>query len=301
MAAVQSNLENLIYRSRTQPHPRRYSDAVDSTRPNGDPTSPELAAHPAHHHPSQHPHSALDEESGTTSTSVPASRRQSAYNAAEFARIGTIREASYDDGAAIMFDADEDERDERSTLLPTTRRESRRRSYGAMSEPVGQRIERAGRKSTTERAAGTSRSRSKARTPPRRDPVPQFTTLDTASSLSHEGHEEDDDRGRTVDERPLSPVSTKQSLQGRYRRGSAFNGVEGESSDEDDVTRGITATGGGAAFGARSGMGMTTAGVGMDVDPAEELCAEDLELPMTGDGLEARQWSEALRVGCRSF
>ena len=233
-------------------------------------------------------------------SSVPASRRQSAYNREEFARIGTIREASYDDGAAVMFDADEDprdERDERSSLIPASRRESRRRSYGAMSEPVGQRIDRMGRQSITERPAGTSRSRSKARTPPRRDPVPQFTTLEHGSGVSHDAPEEDDDRGRALDERPLSPVMAKQPL-ARLRRGSAATGANGYSSDEeeDDVTRGIVASGGGTAFGARSAMGMTTAGVGMDVDPAEELCAEDLELPMTGDGLEAREWSEAFKV-----
>jgi len=195
-----------------------------------------------------------------------------------------------------MFDADEDDRDERSKLLPASRRESRRKSYGSTSEPVGRGMDRAGRKSITERSAGTSRSRSKARTPPRRDPVAQFTTMDNASTASHDPHDGEDDRGRAVDERPLSPVSTKQSLHDRYRRGSAVNATNGESSDEDDVTRGITSTGGGAAFGARSGMGMTTAGAGMDIDPAEELCAEDLELPMTGDGLEARQWTEALKV-----
>ena len=58
-------------------------------------------------------------------------------------------------------------------------------------------------------------------------------------------------------------------------------------------------------FGGRAGLGMTpAAGMGvpgqelgvMDLDPVEVLGPEELELPTTEQGLEARLWTEALRV-----
>lgn len=77
------------------------------------------------------------------------------------------------------------------------------------------------------------------------------------------------------------------------------------------MARGIVATGGGAVFGGRAGLGMTPAtsslpgggpgvvntGIGiMDLDPAEELDAVDLELPVAEDGTEARNWVDAVKV-----
>ena len=253
---------------------------------------------------------------------VPSPRRGSAYaHTFEVPRIGTIREASYDDGAAIMFgdeaddETERDERDERSTLLGS-RREPRRQSYGATSEPIAwkmDKIERAGRRrSDAHRPAGTSRSRSKARTPPRREPLPHTSTTDTTSTIQDEtdDNEEDDfpkdfERGRGTDERPLSPVSTKYSGDGfRRRRESVTTRFADDSSGDEggDVARGLAATGGGAVFGGRVGLGMLpggTSGGVMDLDPAEELDAEDLELPLADDGREAREWTEALRVSRR--
>lgn len=246
---------------------------------------------------------------------VPSSRRQSAYgHTSEHPRIGTIREASYDDGAAILLGDDgDDERDgedERSSLLAPSRRKSRRQSYGATSEPVGQRgdrVDRSGRRRRSDAQnvprAGTSRSRSVARTPPRKEPVSGFTpvelTADDMIAPAEEGV-----RGRDTDERPLSPVSTKYSLEGsRQRRGSMATRFGDDSSGDEggDVARGLLATGAGAVFGGRAGMGMTPAGTAngaatMELDPAEELDAEDLELPIADDGREGREWTEAIRV-----
>ena len=190
-------------------------------------------------------------------------------------------------------------KNERSNLLPHSRRESRRKSYGATSEPIGGRIDRMDRigRRAESHVQGTSRSRSKARTPPRRDPVPGFSNIDTVAP-----DEEEHTRGRLADERPLSPASARYSSRGRYRRGSQATTrfADDSSGDEGgDVLRGLAATGGGAVFGSgRVGMGMTPGAnaAGMEVDPAEELDAEDLELPLTGDGHEAREWTDALRV-----
>ena len=61
----------------------------------------------------------------------------------------------------------------------------------------------------------------------------------------------------------------------------------------------------------RSGLGMTPStagpgpagsasggfgGLGLDFDPAEELDAADLQLPVTEDGKELRVWQQALKV-----
>lgn len=78
-------------------------------------------------------------------------------------------------------------------------------------------------------------------------------------------------------------------------------GDDSSGDEGGDVARGLLATGAGAVFGGRSGMGMTPAGntggtIGMEVDPAEELDAEDLELPIAEDGKEGRVWTEAIRV-----
>jgi MATE family multidrug resistance protein len=129
--------------------------------------------------------------------------------------------------------------------------------------------------------------------------VPGFSNLDVAVAAD----DEESTRGRLADERPLSPVSTRyRAGHGRHRRDSQATTrfADDSSGDEGgDVLRGLAATGGGAVFGSgRVGMGMTPSASpgGMEVDPAEELDAEDLELPMTDDGHEARQWAEALRV-----
>lgn len=50
-------------------------------------------------------------------------------------------------------------------------------------------------------------------------------------------------------------------------------------------------------FGARAGLGMTPSGGGvMELDPVEELDAQDLGVPIDEEGKEIRLASEALRV-----
>ena len=312
MRAVQSNLEQLINRSRTNPHPRRSSDAAEPFHGRHSHTfsGGNAPAHPSHLNPSHD----QTPPSPSEPAAVPSSRRQSAYaHTSDIPRIGTIREASYDDGAAILLgDEDEDtERDERTSLLKA-KREPRRQSYGATSEPIGWKgdySERSGRRRSDARGAkiaGSSRSRSKARTPPRRDPVPQLSTTETISPEDNQGIHDvyENGRGRGTEERPLSPVSTRYSGDGHKKRRESITTrfADDSSGDEGgDVARGLVATGGGAVFGGRSGMGMTPGGASgpgavMDLDPAEELDAEDLELPIADDGLEARDWTEAMRV-----
>lgn len=69
------------------------------------------------------------------------------------------------------------------------------------------------------------------------------------------------------------------------------------------MARGLAATGGGAMFGRQAGLGMTPSSAGgaelglMEDDPAELLGPEELELPTNEEGIEVRQWPEALRVG----
>jgi MATE family multidrug resistance protein len=300
---VASNLESLINRSRTHPHARRSSRSSDQEGFHGriQPLTPHVPPQQLQDQP----------DSPTEPAAVPPTRRLSAFGQAidqHQHRIPTIREASYDDGAAILLGDDDDdadtERDERSSLLTSARKGDRRRSYGATSEPVGHRADRRDRgdrrrSDTSRRGAGTSRSRSVARTPPRRDPLPLSAT-ESSSTLATE----EDSRGRDTEERPLSPVSSRYSIDGgRHRRGSMAARFGDDSSGDEggDVVRGLLATGGGAAFGARVGMGANAAGPAgstqLEVDPAEELCAEDLELPIADDGSEGRDWTEAFRVG----
>lgn len=233
-----------------------------------------------------------------------------------------IREASYDAGAIFLDDED----DERSALLDRKGRrsrrqseksqKSRRRSYGAAaSEPLGRMTKR----EPSPEDAGTSRSRSKARTPPRSNHLPRGEGEDGEFLINlgdDEGEENGDGadrggRGRATHERPLSrsssPVTTKSasiySYNHRRRQSVTARFADDSSGDEGgDVARGMVVTGGGAMFGAHTGMGMTPAsGPGgelglMEEDPAEVLGPEELELPTNDEGLEVRQWPEALRV-----
>ena len=236
-----------------------------------------------------------------------------------------------DDDTAILLADDEDDTqasrgdDERSSLLVHKKKDrrasKRRKSYGTTttSEPVGhqngQRVPR--RKSDAGGTAGDSRSRSTVRVPPRRNPhlhLHMSSDPDRASSFSTEyDHGNDDDdhhhdtaRGRGMDATPLSPVSTKMSESisvYRGRRMSMTTRFADDSSGDEggDVGRGLAVTGGVAMFGGRAGLGMTPNQPGasgfIDVDPADELNAVDLELPVAEDGKEVRVWSEALRVG----
>lgn len=209
-------------------------------------------------------------------------------------------------------------RSRRASRLSQRSKKSAYGSTGGM-EPIA-RLTRARRPSQEQGTSGNSRSRSKVRFPPRAGgkageaDESQTSTDDEADAA--EGHA----RGRETDSRPLSrsssPVaSTKppsvysaRGSGGRYHsRGRSSVGtarMAGDSSGDEggDVTRGLIQTGGGAVFGGRAGMGMTPAGGAaggggtMDVDPAEQLGAEKLELLLTEQGKEARRWCEALRV-----
>ncbi|RSH91040.1 hypothetical protein EHS25_010216 [Saitozyma podzolica] len=316
--AVQTNLETLINRSRLHPHPRRPSTDEHDAHP------PLTHLHPHAPHPPHPPHVA---HTHASPASVSA-RHPSEHVPSHPPRIGTIREASYDDGAAILLDADadgdqdEDESapsrgDERSALLGgwSSRRSSgrsRRKSYGATSEPLGQKPRR--NTSGDGSRSGNSRSRSKARTPPRdgrgsksrerRSEVPVAMTSTDESATETEALLSR--RGRDRYERPLSretsPVTVKSTLSaiGHPRRMSVTTRFEEDSSGDEggDVARGLAATGGAAIMGTRPGLGFVPTGATgqMDLDPVEELTPEELEVPTGADGLEVRQWSEALRA-----
>ena len=110
-------------------------------------------------------------------------------------------------------------------------------------------------------------------------------------------------RGRTTTSRSISGTTspTETLTRGRDRRMSMASRFADDSSGDEggDVARGLVASGGGAMFGGRAGLGISTVGnrgVGMDFDPVDELDAQDLELPVADDGMEVRVWTEALRV-----
>jgi len=118
-------------------------------------------------------------------------------------------------------------------------------------------------------------------------------------------------RGRPTASRSLprsrhsSRTSTRLDSPTRHRKRQSVTTrfADDSSGDEGgDVARGLVASGGGAMFGGRAGLGITPAagGTGMDLDPVEELDAHALELPVAQDGLEIRVWTEALRVRSRS-
>ncbi|WVF68910.1 hypothetical protein IAT40_003683 [Kwoniella sp. CBS 6097] len=338
--AVQNNLENLIKRSVTHPHARRGSDAT--------------------HHDHDHEHdpldsadrSPIDENGPTPNLHTPGRRRPSAAPSAHGAHIGTIQEASYED--AIIFHDDDDDTtttnngnaNENSALLDrdwSSRRASRnsRRSYGATSAPLGQ--VRAGRRRSIEgftsthdpahHQSGNSRSRSKARTPPRRGSQHMHSRRqdkegaanghghpsESASTSDNDDDADEDDhrsrtshrnqaRGRASISRPLSITSSPYSANiglpttASTRRGSVTVRMGDDSSGDEggDVARGLVANAGGAMFGAHSGAGLVPGpggGVGpMELDPVEELDAQDLQLPVNEDGVEIRDWTEAMRA-----
>ena len=115
-------------------------------------------------------------------------------------------------------------------------------------------------------------------------------------------------RGRRTDSRSLSRTSSSAIVSAHHRsRQSVTTRFADDSSGDEggDVVRGLVASGGGAMFGGKVGLGISPAsgretGGGMDYDPVEELDARDLELPVAQDGLEVRVWTEALRVRCES-
>ncbi|OCF45939.1 MATE family multidrug resistance protein [Kwoniella heveanensis CBS 569] len=342
--AVQNNLENLIKRSVTHPHARRGSDATHRDHDYD---------HDHDHHLDSADRSPTDENgpaSGTATTThsvhTPGRRRPSAAPSAHghgAAHIGTIQEASYED--ALIFHDDDDDADasnanESSGLLDrdwSSRRASRasRTSYGATSAPLGQ--VRAGRRrsiegftstNTAHHPSGNSRSRSKARTPPRRGsqhlhsrrqdkegdgvghPSGSASTSDNDEddSRSRTSHHRNQTRGRAPISRPLSITSSPYSANiglpttASTRRGSVTVRMGDDSSGDEggDVARGLVANAGGAMFGAHSGAGLVPGpggGVGpMELDPVEELDAHDLELPVDQEGVEVRVWTEAMRA-----
>ncbi|WVQ73147.1 hypothetical protein IAR50_002711 [Cryptococcus sp. DSM 104548] len=264
--AVQSNLETLINRSRTHPHPHRVSE--------GDLQPPS-------------PTTATREEAASA---TPARRRPS--NTSHIPQVGTIQEASYEDALIFQDDDDDaqtDHKGEQSKLLAQDWRRSgsrqSRRSYGATSAPLGAFTDSTRRhRSMDGLSAGTSRSRSKARTPPRHD----------CDILRKEGESSSDDdssstrRGRPHSSRPLSRASFSS------RRYSTTIRLGDESSgDEGDLARGLLGSGGHAVFAGSGRVGELTA---MDLDPVIELDAADLEVPIDQDGKEVREWRAALKA-----
>lgn len=245
-------------------------------------------------------------------------------------------------------DARRDSRASRSSRLSRTSAGTgvNRRNFGGASDPVGltpaNPTPTAGRRRSndmTGRATGNSRSRSTARTPPRRNRMGMAKPgdFDGASSVTSDDNESYRDvdegtggygyfdsvepasaaRGRATDSRPLSrsssPLDSRsdvsvrgngRGVRGRRTSMAISTRFAGDSSGDEggDVARGLVGTGGEGMLGMRGGNGMipgnSQGGVvlGMGVDPAEELMAEDLEVPLDKDGMEIREWPEALRV-----
>ncbi|WRT67868.1 uncharacterized protein IL334_004842 [Kwoniella shivajii] len=345
--AVQNNLGDLISRSRTHPHPRRDSTNTFISTALGlglDQT------------PTQSTDQSPTDEFPPALNGTPVRRRPSAAAAAAASngltpQIGTIQEASYEE--AIIFHDDDDHDDqsninERSTLLDrdwtsNSRRASRnsRRSYGATSAPLGRNGRRQKSVDGFTSTGGNSRSRSKARTPPRKESNNNHLHHHNHHNHSHHRHhkseggedsssindssindqsepEDNEDssdrrgrgRGRGTTARALSSTSSPYSssnhgapLPSTGRRMSVTVRIADDSSGDEggDVARGLVQSAGGAMFGGRAGLGMTPSQAGtnggpMELDPVEELDAQDLELPVDQQGVEVRVWSEALRA-----
>ncbi|KAK4685500.1 multidrug resistance protein, MATE family, partial [Tremellales sp. Uapishka_1] len=295
--AIQSNLENLINRSKTHPHPHRLSFA-ESERPN--PPSPTI------------PPSPREPTSAPPPLPTPHGHNRRGSNFLPVPAIGVIPESISDDGAAILLgDDEESDGNERSGLLGRQSRSSRRKSYGTgtISKPLSSAMQKTSSEGAVGRG-GNSRSRSKARSPPRQVIRPRRSRMSTGQAdadLSTSFSTEDTTppsspdtlRGRGHVPRALSTASrtSRQSdlTPSRARRFSIANDSSGE---ETDLVRGLSVTGGGALFGAgRPGRGQGNAV--MDLDPAQELDAEDLELPLGNDGREVRIWHEALKQEMR--
>lgn len=307
------------------------------------------------------PDASPDRTGHAPSASISSSMDRRRWSHAPSARMALIREASYQDGAIFADDedaaADGAGADERSALVSRSRRQSAmsgrsgrsgksarsgmgrpgdRRSYGSTGEVFAPNMRMtpsipatgAVGASAPRRAskAGSSRSRSQARTPPKRvkgqrEPRASGHGDGDATPPSASEDDEFDDgettpmaRGRDTDSRPLSrnasPVSSRMSRYStapsaqnfgaiRGRRASDAMRLGGDSSGDEggDVARGLAASGGGVMFGGRSGLGMAP-GEGLEglLDPAEELGPQDLELPTDLEGREVRHWAEALRV-----
>lgn len=279
--ALQSNLESLMNRSRSHPYASRSTDLAPGTDASGS-------------------NGALDRDDDT------AHRRRRSSNVAA-PRLDEIREASYRDGAALLIGDEED--DERSPLVsgPSSRPASRShqtpkdrsRSYGAVTDSVGGLTIPGPQYLSPDGRSGSSRSRSRIRSPPRTVKTPHRKSSTETSSNSNNDIAENitptPGRGRDNGSRLLSPVSSRAET-GRTRRLSEVQRLGDDSSGDEggDVARGLVRSGGGTMFGGKAGMG--EAGAQMELDPADELDAEDLEIAMGQDGKEVRQWSEALRV-----
>lgn len=151
--------------------------------------------------------------------------------------------------------------------------------------------------------AGNSRSRSKARTPPRRESV--HGRKDKGEDVAQPPgvpaqYSSDEDststrRGRLPGSRALSHTSSPYTSPTSPFRNKILR-VADESSDEDeggDLARGLLATSGTGVFAGSGRIG--DAGL-MELDPVEELDAEDLELPVEEDGKEARDRTSAIKV-----
>ncbi|KAL7420831.1 ethionine resistance protein [Cryptotrichosporon argae] len=328
--AVQSNLEALIQRARAHPHAHAHDDDRDAG--SAPPSAPPSA--PGSRRPSAAP------------SSAPASRRPSARSPWAAPRLLTAAapDAEQEDDA-LIFD---DDADERSALLPARdaqrRRSSRvsgpRRTYGAagapaaISEPLVASSSALATPTPNSRASsGTSRDRSKGRTPPRRVVRPlskhreeRSTSTDevvpaSASTEDSVGLDEPSAaaaaavpmaRGRSAETRPIhsrqpSPTGTRPGSILNYAAGArgrrqslAVSFAELSADEADDVARGLA---GGHIFGAPVGAGTgpnAAPGLGIDrgdeiEDPCTALCATDLGIPTNEDGLENRDWKTALR------
>ncbi|KIR57117.1 MATE family multidrug resistance protein [Cryptococcus gattii Ru294] len=294
--ALQSNLENLISRSRTHPHPQRVAGEHSPPYHNNHLRQPS----PSHPHPEE----GFDDDFGKSTTGqLPA-----AHHAP---RVGTIEEASPEE--PLIFQDDEDnlstdrQPGERSSLLnhDWKRRVSRtsRRSYGTASAPVGAHEDSRRVSSVDALGAGNSRSRSKARTPPRRESV--HGRKDKGEDVAQPPgvpaqYSSDEDststrRGRLPGSRALSHTSSPYTSPTSPFRNMILR-VADESSDEDeggDLARGLLATSGTGVFAGSGRIG--DAGL-MELDPVEELDAEDLELPVEEDGKEARDRTSAIKA-----
>lgn len=192
-------------------------------------------------------------------------------------------------------------------------RAPKRYSYGAVSEPISQLAQNPAPVLIDDSApAGNSRSRSKGRTPPR--VVRPFTRahrdaataagaslgalgsvtsdIDAGSSAISTASEytatspsspyRSFRRGRSQDRRPISPAVLSSML-------PPTSSDEDESDNEGEM----------AKAQARANLwqpGASNIGVPLPCDPAEELDAEDLDLPTDACGREVHTWRGAMAI-----
>nr|ODN99804.1 MATE family multidrug resistance protein [Cryptococcus depauperatus CBS 7855] len=272
--AVHSNLESLIHRSKSHQQLGGHSDSERSQKRR---------------------HSLSSVKSHLQAGEVTANYSRHRLSAVHGHRptVDTIQEVSHEDPLVFQDEDDnQNEHHERAGLLAQDQAKRgsrhRRRSYGATSALLGPYDHSKQTKSSKTFDGEGSQPKSTAHVRNKNDQL-----------RSEQDDSSDDESIATQHGRPrgshsLSRVSSHHSAQSHHYRkpGAAVRATCDSSDDEgDDLVRGILANADVVLNGGRAGDA-----VAIDFDPVEELDAVDLELPLTDDGTEARDWPKALRA-----